>query len=69
MGLFATVFLVMGVFAIAGALGKWDLLLGSWQGKAFQKRLGLKKTQLLYIILGVVLVLLSGFLFYSSLAG
>jgi hypothetical protein len=68
MGLFATVFLVMGIFAIAGALGKWDLLLNSWQGKAFQKRLGLKRTQLLYIVFGVILVLLSGFLFYDSLS-
>jgi hypothetical protein len=57
----------MGIFAIAGALGEWDLLLQSRQGKAFQKKLGRRKTQALYIVIGLVLVALSGFLFYSAM--
>lgn len=65
MGLFATLFLAMGIFAIAGALGKWDILLGSKQGQALQKRFGLGKTRIFYIAVGVALVIMSGIVFWG----
>jgi hypothetical protein len=64
-GLFATLFLAMGIFSIAGALGKWDILLNSKQGQALQKRFGPRKTRIFYVAVGIALVIMSGIVFWG----